>query len=349
MKTTSKAVPRKQDNRSLIPDHFNPRTPRKHRGFALIVTISLMILLVIVAVGLLSLSAVSLRSSGHTNAQAEARANARLALMIAIGELQKQMGPDQRISANGAILSDSTVRHPMWTGVWDSWIAGPLANVPTNPDYPASESHHQTIGSRPDASMQPDYANKSKHFRRWLLSLDEAEASETESALSLALDGVLMPSDTDKAIRLVGNGALGDSAPPTDFVSARLMEVEATSTSGGRGRFGWWVGDESQKARLMADSYASTPPANDAEKIFRGQSPGSSGTISIKDLEGITPAQDARLKGLPTLNTLDLVVHDPDKKPSKQPAKLNFHSISPFSQSVLSDVREGGLKRDLSR
>lgn len=355
MNPLHKTVPCEQANRSLITDLLNPRENRNRHGFALVATLSLMILLVVIAVGLLSLSAVTLRNSGHTSAQAEARANARLALMIAIGELQQQMGPDQRISANGAILSDSTVMHPMWTGVWDSWIAGPLANAPTNPAYPSPESHHQTIAPpRPeqpeklDPSMQPDYANKSKHFRRWLLSLNETEASNPESALSLVLDGVPKPSDTDNAIRLVGKGSLGDSAPSTDFVSARLIDVKATSASAGRGRYGWWVGDESQKARVMADSYTSTPPANDAEKIFRGQAPGSSGTKTIKDLEGITPAQEAKLQGLPTLNTLDVMVYDPDKKPSKQPAKLNFHAISPFPQSVLSDVREGGLKRDLS-
>jgi hypothetical protein len=332
----------------LMPHVLNSRGNRKRHGFALVATLSLMILLVILAVGLLSLSAVTLRNSGHTNAQAEARANARLALMIAIGELQEQMGPDQRISANGAILSDSTVKHPMWTGVWDSWIAGPLVNAPTNPAYPSAESHHQTIGSQPDETMRPDYANKSRHFRRWLLSLDEAEAGISGSALSLALDGVPRPSESDQAIRLVGKGSLGDSATSTDFVSARLMKVDAASSIGGRGRYGWWVGDESQKARVMADSYVSTPPANDAEKIFRGQSPGSSGTKSIKDLEGITPAQDAKLKGLPSLKTLDAAVHDPADKPAKKPAKLNFHAVSPFPQSVLSDVREGGLKRDLS-
>jgi hypothetical protein len=110
--------------------------PSRHRppaGFALVVTLSLMILLTVVSVGLLSLSAISLRRSSQGLAQAEARANARLTLMIAIGELQKQLGPDQRISASGAITDrldpDGTVKeaakNPYWIGVWDSWKAGP--------------------------------------------------------------------------------------------------------------------------------------------------------------------------------------------------------------------------------
>ena len=59
-----------------------------------------MILLTIIAVGLLSLSAVSLRSSSQSTAYAEARANARLALMIAIGELQRQTGLDTRVTGH---------------------------------------------------------------------------------------------------------------------------------------------------------------------------------------------------------------------------------------------------------
>jgi type II secretory pathway pseudopilin PulG len=319
---------------------------QKPRGFALVATLSLMILLAILAVGMLSLSTVSLRTSGQANAQAEARANARMALMIAIGELQKQMGPDQRISANGAMLdtlsADGSVqepaKHPHWTGVWDSWIAGPKDTAPVNGDYPSAESHHQTLGSQPDDSMRPEYGRKDKHFRAWLVSLLPEDAEKAASAKDLVLDGKELPDMDDAAIRLVGAG----STSSTDYVSARLLETP--SPKGGRNRYAWWVGDESQKARVLHDSYVSKPPANSAEKIFRGQSPASTGTKAIADLEEITAEQDARLQGLPTLKTLDLVANDP----AKRPAKRNFHSVSPYSQSVLSDVREGGLKRDLS-
>ena len=83
-------------NSSIHRNHFPAQ--RTLPGFALVVTLSLMILLTLIAVGLLSLSAVSLRSSSQGVAQAEAQANARMALMLAIGELQKQLGPDQRVS-----------------------------------------------------------------------------------------------------------------------------------------------------------------------------------------------------------------------------------------------------------
>ena len=321
----------------------------QYKGFALVVTVSLLVLLSVIALGLLSLSVITLRSGTREQAQMEARANARLALQIAIGELQKQLGPDQRISANGAILSPNSVSHPHWTGVWDSWIAGPAADAPVNPDYPSEESHHQTIGNQPDGSMRPDYDQKDKHFRSWLLSLSPDEATDPATPVSLALEGRPMPGKDDQAIRLVGPGSLGQPAPDTEYVSARLMDVKPSSSNSiNRGRYAWWVSDESQKARVLYDSYLDGTLTL-ADKVFRAQSPASTGTTTISGLENLSAEQQARLEGLPSLPTLDIV-------PGVQPigavglraSQENFHSVSPFSRAVLADVREGGLKRDLS-
>lgn len=96
-------------SRPILPNHA------KH-GFALVVTLSLMILLTVVAVGLLSLSSISLRSTSAGNAQSIARANARMALMLAIGELQKAAGPDQRITFTSSLVNGSAPANPGWTG-----------------------------------------------------------------------------------------------------------------------------------------------------------------------------------------------------------------------------------------
>lgn len=318
------------------------------RGFALVVTVSLMVLLAVMCVGLLGLSAVSLRSSTQTQAQAEAQANARLALMIAIGELQKQLGPDQRVSANSAILegrgsSADKIPNPNWTGVWNSWQAGPAD--PDNPT-PSAPSAHQTI---PDSrsvpnGMSPTYtAGRADHFRSWLLSLNPGEASNIASPLAAALDGANMPGNNATAVRLVGEGTLGTSGQGTDardYVSARLLPVASRASSAFRGRYGWWVGDESQKARLMGDSYETDPANSLAGRLARQQAPGSTGTRSIKGLEKITKEQ--QLAGLPSLMTVSLI------EGATEEAQRNFHHVTAFSRQVLADVREGGLKRDLT-
>ena len=110
-------------------------------GFALVVTLSLMILLTVIAVGLLSLSAISLRQSAQTDPLAVAQANARMALMLAIGELQHSLGPDTRVSANAKILEKSgvSISDPLEqiTGVWEAWR--PSADSTAGSPRPATQ------------------------------------------------------------------------------------------------------------------------------------------------------------------------------------------------------------------
>ena len=120
------------------------RTPVGHQGnggFALVVVLTLMVLLLIIALGMLSLGTVSLRSSVQADAMGVAKANARMGLMLALGELQKQAGVDQAITASSSILG-ADVRHPHWTGVWKNgeapvWLAS-HAGAAGSPD-PESE------------------------------------------------------------------------------------------------------------------------------------------------------------------------------------------------------------------
>ena len=128
---------------------LNTQTRFKQRGFALIVTLSLMILLTVIAVGLLTLSSISLRSSASGEASARAYANARLAVMMAVGELQKEAGDDRRITADASILSESSPQ-PNLTGVWASW---------------STNSAAKTDQAAPDYVTQ-----KTKLFRSWLVS-----------------------------------------------------------------------------------------------------------------------------------------------------------------------------------
>lgn len=95
-------------NDVLLPQ--NPaRMPRAvagaaaERGFVLVATLLMLVLLVVIGVGMLGLSAIALRQSTHELAVAEARANARLALMLALGDLQRLAGPDARFTATADI------------------------------------------------------------------------------------------------------------------------------------------------------------------------------------------------------------------------------------------------------
>ena len=133
-------------------------SPRKQNdGFALVVSLSLMVLLTIVAVGLLTLSTISLRTSTRSEDIATARGNARLALLLALGDLQKHSGNDTRVTARADILDED---HPPVTGVWKSWEG----------------SDHSQSGSSEGRPISPgNYASKKEdRFLGWLASGDPA-------------------------------------------------------------------------------------------------------------------------------------------------------------------------------
>ena len=147
---------------------MKPSVPRKSRsrGFALVVTLSLMILLTVIAVGLLSLSSITLRSTSVGEADARAFMNARLAVMLAIGELQKEAGDDRRITADASILTTTGQAHLV--GTWSSW----------SPNF----------GAKPDQAA-PDYIGpKTALFRSWLASSADPAAVRKRSWADLGAD-----------------------------------------------------------------------------------------------------------------------------------------------------------------
>ncbi|MBT8044975.1 MAG: hypothetical protein KJO79_08490, partial [Verrucomicrobiae bacterium] len=186
------------------------------QGFALVATISIMTLLVLVALSMLSLSTITTRSSLGNAAEAEAKANARLALMLAIGELQKQLGPDQRISmtadqrmqsAGDGSATSAALGNRHWTGVYDSWLD--------------------------DTDTRPE-----PKFRSWMISGNEnlvSQAASADTGLAAA-----------NAVELVGQGTMGVS----DRGMVRVPALDLAREGVKRGRMAWWVGDQGVKAAL---------------------------------------------------------------------------------------------------
>ena len=153
-----------------------------------------MVLLTILALGMLSLSSVSMRTSARGEANAIARANARLALMMAIGELQKEMGPDSRISAPYDAGTMPSGGQPRWTAVYDAW------QRPANPTTPESPS------------------SRTLKFRKWLTSGANQETGG--------------PAGTGETIPLVGQQSLVPTAAPTDQINAPMHSLTAATNQG---------------------------------------------------------------------------------------------------------------------
>jgi len=186
----------------------NPASTGPNRGFALVITLTLMILLTVIAVGLLTLSSISLRNSSRAMLVQEARQNARLALMIAIGELQSATGPDQRITATAGVTTTPPAR-PRLTGVWKGWKwdgAGQTPNFETE---------------------------KNDRFVRWLVSAGDAALTLTPGYAATELAG--------KKVSLVKAGT-----DPLDEVGANIVPIASGRGSNSQG-FAWAVFDESTK------------------------------------------------------------------------------------------------------
>ena len=149
------------------------RAGRPHEfGFALVLTVSLLVLLSLIAVGLLSLSSMALRSSSHADALSTARANARLAMMMAIGELQRQAGADMRVTARADILDTSSSKNPPVLGVWASWqgddheTTGSFAGRPKKPGSSSSDYRGAKMTARNPVEVKAD--EQKPGFLGWL-------------------------------------------------------------------------------------------------------------------------------------------------------------------------------------
>lgn len=284
--------------------------PQTASGFALIVTLSLMVLLTVIAVGLLSLASISLRTSSTSAARAEAQANARLALMLAIGDLQKEVGPDQRITARAEILDSNSststpdnVANPMWLGAWNSWDTWLNA-------------------SGINATYTPGRESK---FRRWLVS------HPTPTALGSF--GAAQNPGTIPTVELVGKGTLGTTASTS-------LQVKVPTLPLTKGACAWWIGGENQKAHVAA----SDPPDNNLAGLNRRSQRPEGGAEKLDGLSSL-PTTTAVLSKLPDLRTLEVTGIDTaarDKLPG------HFHDLSVESVGLLTDVRKGGLKKDLN-
>ncbi|WP_338285840.1 hypothetical protein [Luteolibacter sp. LG18] len=262
-----------------------PAGHRKKRGFTLVVTLSFMILLTILVMGLLQVSAISLRTTTRQMPMLQAKANARMALLIAIGELQKELGPDQRISAGGGQqleASNSSGRNN-WVGVYDSWPA--------------------TADQRPTPT-----------FRKWLIS---GEAGVT-STVDAPKTGAALASSTVSLAK-----ATSSSGP----VEAGVLKVPD-------GGYSWWVSDNNMKAKL---GNTVVPPTNATEAVARLQA---APRAAHEFLLGTSiPITDPSLNRLISLSTVDILAKPPESI---------FHDATTIANGLVTNVRAGGFRKDLS-
>ncbi|MDQ8188945.1 pilus assembly PilX family protein [Roseibacillus persicicus] len=289
------------------------RTHQTEAGFSLIITVTMLVLLSLIAVGLLSLSSATLRSSGNEQAFREAQGNARLGLQLAISELQRTMGSDRAVSAPAAAFVAGAAQ-PHLVGAWESWSWDPLAS-----------------------SGAPDYLREKKdRFRGWLTSRQSSENSGQEVDYAATLP-------SGKTVELLGEGSYGTMSDEEPVVS-ELVSLSTEDESGiEKGQYAWTVLSEDTKARI--DLIRDEARPNDGEHLASSLTFPERFHRDALELQGYNPSDEKEWARLISSRTLDAAA---DVGGDNSISQKHFFDFTTYSRGVLSDVRKGGLKRDLT-
>ncbi|MEI6655936.1 MAG: hypothetical protein WCP45_14325, partial [Verrucomicrobiota bacterium] len=287
------------------------------RGFALVVVLLLMVLLTVLGVGLLSVSSIALRGTEKSTFEGRAKANAQLALILALGKLQREVGPDTRATAPASILGNDGIEHPHWTGVWSTRATngGPLFT--RNDKVSGLSDTRESARDRKQSALD------------WLVSGVETGLSINPRS---RIDG--------SPAKLVGPGTVGDNNAASE-VSAPQVAIQPGTPQ--QGHYAWWVGDLGVKANIA------TPDA------FAGKTPDATNPAAGGWFRLMT-SQEADASAIASPTLLDaakkrrLVSETPPQLLRPQPATFgkHFHDFTTQSEGVLADMANGGLKRDLT-
>ncbi|MEO5713730.1 MAG: hypothetical protein ABIT37_09610 [Luteolibacter sp.] len=241
--------------------------------------------------------------------------------MIAIGELQKTAGPDKAVTANSEVVA-AIPQKPNLTGVWDSWDFDVKSSTL---DYDSPKT--QQSGASPG-------------FKGWLVSDTDPAGPKARNYATLALSG--------ESVELVGDGSLGKGADAAEKV--RAGKVLVTRDGKKTGNFAWHVSDESVKARINTYRDASANQTlSQKRSLLAGHRP---------ELLAMENSKKEKLDFLPDDN-LDYgkAMQSASKIVSLNQAELfnnaptikTFRNdVTPYSMGLLTNVREGGLKQDLT-
>ena len=309
-------------NDSLI-DHGSPRG-----GFALVIALGLMAFVLLLLLSITTLVQVETQSAQIQMQQMEAEQAALLGLQIALGELQKTAGSDQRVSATASILGDASNPYTSettaangrkhWAGVWDT-----SGYSPADPD--------------------------NKSFVRWLVSGDPDN-------LDAIADAGTAPA-ADELVIFEAVNAAGTPMPVNDVIVEKVAISNAGSSSS-ESFYAYWVEDQGVKADLAWNEAEFTDDQR-KQAARLASSPGvdyqvfaSSESSPFKDKVAPFERDASNNSWLANMNKATSPEGMPLVTGSTSDAadwlKAFRHDITFGSRALLCDVKNGGLRRDLS-
>jgi hypothetical protein len=309
-------------------------------GFALVIALSLMAFVLVLILSITTLVQVETRSAETQISSLEARQNALLALKVALGELQKSTGPDQRVTARADIFDTDP----------DTEIVDGVANSHWLGVYQAVEPNRET---QPLEALRNWATNRSVANRvNWLVS----------SRTDLSAAG-LDPVTTD-AVELNGGDPANvitmarfeDSGGALQDVFAGKVDIAGLNDKVD-GQYAWWVSDESAKFRINATKELTVLNNRAFEPRWALMAPQQSNPSLIPELASFNVSdtiQQDRLRRSSSVSDFQMLV--PDWSDSSVPAgssisdwlALNSDDFTLVSESLPVDVTQGRLKEDLT-
>ncbi|WOO43622.1 hypothetical protein [Rubellicoccus peritrichatus] len=304
-----------------------------------------------------------------------AEQNALLALNLALAELQKSAGPDQRATAPAVLgegatgvtaaedASNGLISNPgagmrYWTGVWGN-SNSPQSSFSESPDpvllnWLVSGNHASIVADTEGMITSPAAAQ----------ALDFTPASSVTGLTRAADATTALSIGSTPAVLMLGSGTADNRITtdnPTgadDFVVAPLVNIEGNQRKDGR--YAWWVGDEGVKAKYNVTDYYienTTPDSgtsvNSRDSRYRVLSSQRNGIERMTAFGGAnyplasTSKSEAVYGNVAKTTSMSQLPVALTGIPS-QNLKTHVHDLTTNSLGVLADSQFGGLRRDLS-
>ena len=211
-------------------------TSAPKQGFALVIALSLMAFILLLILSITTLVQVETQSAQISVARVEAEQNAILAARIALGDLQKYLGPDQRVTARGRRFD---------TNPYDS------DDLTTNITDGVDPVIQNWIGVWQTQRGTNGFGQTS--FKTWLVSgLSETEKATSATILNKSMTGASVVTFLDSQNQV------------------SVDKVPFSSDSDSTGSYAYWVSDNSVKARANLGVSPAQNPALSSQSFGIG-------------------------------------------------------------------------------
>ncbi|WFB35954.1 hypothetical protein P3T73_17515 [Kiritimatiellota bacterium B12222] len=344
---------------------------RQRCGSVLLLTLLVVSLLLVLTLGFTVSVRLALREQTLHQNRRQAQLIAQLALNLAMDQLQKTAGPDQRSTAsaslgdgatgvtfssrgsNGLSATQNGTRY--WTGVWGN-LNSPESIFTESPEpillswlvsgnraafHSGSNGQITAPTFAPPFPFTPNMAVVEKGG----LALSANTSAFTQLSLG-----------AQPAALLLGPASAGDD--PEAYIAAPLENL--TQNTERVGRFAWWVGDEGVKAKFnLVDPYIDNETPDDGNSTDSRDSRYRVLVAQRNGIERMSAFNDSTYPTAATDASSDLY-RGVDRTVSRTQIELaaagvsaanlqaHVHDLTPYAQGVLADSQFGGLRQDLS-